>query len=78
MKMSSFSAPWDTKVKLLTIFVSAILGYSVLNSIRHRTHFSESEFLFSLIVPLALLSWSGLMVTGYTVDQDGIVIHRLL
>jgi hypothetical protein len=74
----SFAAPWDAGVKLLTIFVSGILGYYILSFIHHRSQLSESDFLIGLVLPLCLLGLGlALMVTSYVVDADGILIRRL-
>lgn len=78
MKASKFHAPWDTGVKLLTMLVSAILGYYILSFLHHYSHLSEADFLIRLLLPLFLLGLGvSFTVTGYDVDSGGIVIRRL-
>jgi hypothetical protein len=61
------------------MLVSAILGHYILSFLHHHTHLSDMDFLVCLVLPLFLLGLGLVfMVTGYSVDSDGIVIHRLL
>lgn len=79
MKTSSFNAPWDTGVKLITMLASAVLGYYIFSSLQHHTHVSEADFFLRVVLPLSLLGLGlAFMVTGYSVDSEGIVIRRLL
>jgi hypothetical protein len=79
MKTSSFKASWDTSVKLLTMLVSAILGYYILPVFYSSGRLSGSDMIIHLVVPLFLLTLGlAFMVTGYSVDSGGVVIHRML
>lgn len=78
MKATTFSAPWDTGVKLITMFASGILGYCILSVLHHLSRLSEFDFWMRLVLPLFILGVGVVfMVTGYHVDSDGIVIRRL-
>lgn len=78
MKPSSFQAPWDTSVKVLTMMVSGVLGYHFLTLLRDPLVLSGADLLIPLGLPVALLAVGlACMVTGYSVDADGVVLHRL-
>jgi len=78
MKTRSFNAPWDTGVKLLTMLVSAILGYYIFTYVHHHAQGYGPDFMIRLVLPLFLLGLGvAFMVTGYSIDSEGIVIHRI-
>lgn len=79
MKSSSFSAPWCTSVKSITALVSIVLCYALFDSFSRHSPFSAPALLIGTGVPLGVLGIAlGCMVTGYTLDAEGIVIRRLL
>jgi len=79
MKSSSFSAPWCTSVKSITTLVSIVLGYALFDSFSRHSPFSAFALLTGAGLPLGLLAISlACMVTGYSLDEEGIVIRRLL
>ena len=75
MKEKNVSAQWDTKVKLLTILFSGILGYFIIDSAHHL---GQLHWSFRTVAPVAVIVFAlTFMVTGYGVDSEGIVIERL-
>lgn len=80
MKSSStFRAPWCTSVKSITTLVSLVLVYALSDCLRHAAPFSGPGLLIGAGLPLGLLGLAlACMVTGYSLDGEGIVIHRLL
>jgi hypothetical protein len=76
---TTFNAPWDAGVKIITMLASGILGYYILTYCHSLSHLSEFDFLIRFVLPLFLLGLGVVfMVTGYDVDSGGIVIRRLL
>lgn len=79
MKASSFSAPWCTSVKCITTLVSIVLGYALFDFFARHFDFSGQAMLIGAGIPLSVLGLAlACMVTGYSLDTDGIVIRRLL
>ncbi|HSI15330.1 MAG TPA: hypothetical protein VK961_25005, partial [Chthoniobacter sp.] len=79
MKSSSFSAPWCTSVKSITTLISIVLGYLLFDSFSRLSPFSAHGLLIGVGLPIGLVGLSlACMVTGYSLDADGIVIRRLL
>lgn len=79
MKSASFSAPWCTSVKSITTLISIVLGYALVDSFSRHSPFSAPALLLGAGLPLGLLAISlACMVTGYSLDEEGIVIRRLL
>ena len=79
MKTFSFSAPWCTSVKSLTTLVSLVLGYGLFDFFSRHTDFSGFSLLIGAGVPVGLVGLAlACMVTGYSLDADGIVIRRVL
>jgi hypothetical protein len=75
MNQKIVSAQWDTKVKLLTIISSGILGHFIIDSAHH---FGQLHWSFRTVAPVAVIVFAlTFMVTGYGVDSKGIVIRRL-
>jgi len=79
MKTSSFSAPWCTSVKSITTLVSIVLAYALFDFFAHHFAFSSRALLMGAGIPLGVLGLAlACMVTGYSLDAEGIVIRRLL
>jgi hypothetical protein len=79
MKTTSFSAPWCTSVKSITTVMSLGLGYALFDFFSRHTNFWGPPFFIGAGIPLGLLGLAlACMVTGYSLDADGIVIRRLL
>jgi hypothetical protein len=79
MKTSSFSAPWCTSVKSITTLVSLVLGYALFDFFTRHFDVSGTALLMGAGIPLGVLGLAlACMVTGYSLDADGIVIRRLL
>lgn len=79
MKTSSFSAPWCTSVKSITTLISIVLAYALFDFFSHHFDFSSRALLMGAGIPLGVFGLAlACMVTGYSLDADGIVIRRLL
>lgn len=78
MKTSDFSAPWCTSVKSITTLVSIVLAYALFDFFARHFDFSSQALLMGAGIPLGLLGLAlGCMVTGYSLDAEGVVIRRL-
>lgn len=79
MNSSSFSAPWCKSVKSITTLISIVLGYALFDTFSRHSLFSAPGLLIGVGIPLGLVGLSlACMVTGYSLDAEGIVIRRLL
>lgn len=79
MKTSSFHAPWCTSVKSITTLVSVVLAYALFDFFARHFDFSGQALLVGAGIPLGILGLAlACMVTGYSLDAEGIVIRRLL
>jgi hypothetical protein len=73
----SFAAPWGTGVKLVTLFIFAILGFSFYLIAQRVDRFGDIAF-FILIGELALLLGGIAFTTsGYSLDGSTLKIRRL-
>jgi hypothetical protein len=66
-------------VRSITTVISLLLGYALFDFFGHHTDFWGTPLIIGAGVPLGLLGLAlACMVTGYSLDAEGIVIRRLL
>ena len=79
MRASFFRAPWCTSVRCITTLVSIVLGYALFDFFARHFDFSGTALLMGAGIPFGVLGLALVcMVTGYSLDAEGIVIRRLL
>ena len=73
----SFSAPWGTGVKLVTLFIFAVLGLSFFLIAQRIDEFGSVAFLILIGELMLLLGGIAFTTSGYIIDGATLEVRRL-